>query len=188
MPAPGRPRLVSKQPNAAKLFVDDRREVIALSSNEQKHVSVVIRELIHEALRARRFRSIGRDEGDDFVRKIHRETIEESFAPFVAKLDALYKTIEVFSEKFTAEVQSMTAKHSELEIILTEVLKHVLTGENVTKVLMTVGMQKDNVKMDEIKSRLNSYDEESARQARAIAQKILSKIKPQNESVEEVRQ
>jgi hypothetical protein len=188
MPAPGRPRLVSKQPNAAKLFVDDRREVIALSSNENKHVSVVIRELVHEALRTRRIHSLGRDEGDDFVRKIHRETIEGSIGPLASKIDALCQTIGTFSAKFNTEVQSITTTHSALAILITEVLKHVLTGESITKVLMTVGMQKDNVKIDEIKSRLNSYDEDGDRQAHAIAQKILAEITTRSVSVNDVQQ
>jgi len=45
-----------------KLFVDDLREVGNLSRDEEKSRSDVIRELVHEALRQRRLRALGRRE------------------------------------------------------------------------------------------------------------------------------
>ncbi len=184
MPVAGRPRLVSKQPNAAKLFVDDRREIIALSANENKQVGVVIRELVHEALRARRLQSIGRNEGDDFVRKIHQETLSEAIGPLLAEIDKLRQTIEKNSASDKSEFESHSAVNPTLISLITEVLSRVLIGESITKVLMTVGMLRDNVKLDEIKARLAVYDEDGYRQARATARKILAESKSQNTSVD----
>lgn len=57
MPKKGRPRLVSSQASATKLFVDDLREVIKLlQANERGTVSDSIRDLVHEALVNRRAR------------------------------------------------------------------------------------------------------------------------------------
>jgi hypothetical protein len=177
MPVRGRPRLVSSQPNTTKLFVDDRREVIALSSNEKKTVSDVIRELVHEALRTRRLRSIGRDEGDHLVRRIHQETIAEGINPVVAELANLRQTIETTSASYKTDDRSSGNSPSTTEqailALLSQVLNRVTITENITKVLMTVGMQKDKVGAEEITVQLSNHDENGLRQAQQITQKIL---------------
>src|SRR5262245_45668010 len=115
MPRRGRPRLISKEPNTTKLFTDDRRELIALSSNEKKSMSVVSRELVHEALRERRLRSIGRADNQDFARSIHHESITEAIHPLIAEIAILRQTIETFSAKPAWEEQPFETLSSATE-------------------------------------------------------------------------
>src|SRR5262249_54093924 len=160
MPTRGRPRLISNQPNTTKLFVDDRRELIALSSNERKSMSDVIRELVHEALRERRLRALGRDEKDDFVRNIHRETIAETIHPLITEIAILRQTIEIFSANSVWDGRPVESSPSPTEqatlALIRMVLSSAMVTENFGRILVTVGMQKDNVKNDEIQTLLNN--------------------------------
>lgn len=187
MPKRGRPRLVSNLPNTTKLFVDDRRELIALSSSERKSMSDAIRELVHEALRERRLRSFGRDEKDDFVRQIHRETIAEGIGPLIAEIANLRQTIETISTRLAWEERSLEILPSATDqatlALIRMILSRVMITEHITKVLVTVGMQKDNVESKQINAQLFAHDENGHRQAEAIAQKILDQFKLQDLNV-----
>ncbi len=178
MPVKGRPRLVSHQANTTKLFVDDRREVIALSTSEKKCVSDVIRELVHEALRTRRFRAFGRDEGDEFIRNLHRETIAEGVNPMIAELGVLRQTVESFPARMTEEMRPVIAKATQNEQaileIISQVLSHVMISQHIGKVLATIAMQKDNLTPDQVKAQLGSQQQAGALQARTITEKILA--------------
>lgn len=110
MPMKGWQRLASHQAYTAKLFVDDRREVVALSTSEMKCVSDVIRELVHESLRARWFRAFGCDEGGEFIHNLHREAIAEGLNPMIAELGVLRQTVESFPARMSKEMQPVTAK------------------------------------------------------------------------------
>lgn len=177
MPVKGRPRLVSHQANTTKLFVDDRREVVALSTSEKKCVSDVIRELVHEALRARRFRAFGRDEGDEFIRNLHREAIAEGVNPMITELDALRRMIERFSTRMVEEIQPVVAQTTQSEQaileIISQVLSQVMISQHIAKVLATIAMQKDNLTPDQIKAQLSAQHQVGALQAKAITDKIL---------------
>src|SRR5262249_47614054 len=133
MPARGRPRLVSRQANTTKLFIDDRREVITLSANEKRHISDVIPELVYEALRARRLRAFGRDEGEDFIRNIHRETITDGVNPVIAELTNLRQTIETLPARIALEMQPIIATASPIEqaiwSLVSQMLSHVMISE-----------------------------------------------------------
>jgi hypothetical protein len=177
MPVKGRPRLVSHQANTTKLFVDDRREVIALSTSEKKCVSDVIRELVHEALRTRRFRAFGRDEGDEFIRNLHREAISEGVKPMIMELAALRQMVEHFSTRMAEEIQPVGAKTSQSEQaileIISQVLSQVMISQHIGKVLATIAMQKDNLTPDQVKAQLSAQHQVGALQAKAITEKIL---------------
>lgn len=164
MPVKGRPRLVSHQANTTKLFVDDRREVIALSTSEKKCISDVIRELVHEALRVRRHRAFGRDEGENFIRDIHRETIAEGINPVIAELADLRQKLETFS---SPSEQAILA-------IVSHILSHVMISEHVAKVLARIAMQKDNLTPDQVKAQLATQNHAGALQAKTITEKILA--------------
>jgi len=178
MPVKGRPRLVSHQANTTKLFVDDRREVIALSTSKQKCVSDVIRELVHEALRIRRFRAFGRDEGDEFIRNLHRETIAEGVTPVIAELVALRQMLESFPSRIAEEMQPIIANASPNEqailALVSQMLSHVMISEHIAKVLATIGMQRDNLTPDQVKAQLASQYQAGALQAKTITEKILT--------------
>lgn len=178
MPVKGRPRLVSHQANTTKLFVDDRREVIALSTSEKKRISDVIRELVHEALRTRRFAAFGRDEGDEFIRNLHRETITESVNPLIAELAALRQRVELFPARMAEEIQPVFSKATQNEQavleIISQVLSHVMISQHIAKVLATIAMQKDNLTPDQVKTQLAAQQQAGALQARAITEKILT--------------
>ena len=180
MPRRGRPRSISKEPNTTKLFTDDRRELIALSSNEKKSMSVVIRELVHEALRERRLRSIGRDENQDFIRSIHHESITEAIHPLIAEIATLRQTIETISAKSAWEQRPSGTLPSATEqatfALVRTLLGRTMVTENLGRILVTVGMQKDNIKEEEIQKLLNNQDQNGHRQAKAIAQKMLSQF------------
>src|SRR2546428_3584391 len=175
MPARGRPRLVSHQANTTKLFIDDRREVIALSANEKRCVSDVIRELVHEALRARRFRAFGRDEGEDLIRNIHRKTVAEGVNPVIAELASLRKTIDTLPARIALEMQPIIASASPIEqaiwALVSQMLSHVMISEHVAKVIATIEMQKDNLTPDEVKAQLALQNQAGALQAKTITEK-----------------
>ena len=61
MPKRGRPRTVAHRACGTKLFVDDLREVVKLSQVEDKTISDLLRELVHETLLHRRLQAMGRD-------------------------------------------------------------------------------------------------------------------------------
>ena len=180
MPTRGRPRLISKEPNTTKLFTDYRRELIALSSNEKKSMSIVIRELVHEALRERRLRAIGRDESKDFGGGIHLETITEIINPLATEIAILRQTIETFSGNSVREQRSSETLPSATEqatlAIVRMLLGRTMVTENLGRILVTVGMQRDNIKEDEIQKLLSNQEQNGHRQAEAIAQKILSQF------------
>jgi hypothetical protein len=189
MPKRGRPRLISTLPNTTKLFVDDRRELIALSSNEQKSMSDAIRELVHEALRERRLRALGRDEKDDFVRQIHRETITEGIHPLTAEIASLRQMIEAISAKSIWEMQpsmNLASTNEQAMLMLVRVvLSRALVTENLAKILVTVGMQRDNLKSDEIQTLIANQEQNGHHQAEALAQKILDPFNLQTLNVAE---
>lgn len=187
MPKRGRPRLISNLPNTTKLFVDDRRELIALSSSEQKSMSDAIRELVHEALRERRLRAFGRDEKDDFVRQIHRETIAEGIHPLTAEIAKLCQMVETLSAKSVWEerpsaVLSSTSEQATLMLVRI-ILSRALVTENLAKILVTVGMQRDNLRKDEIQTLIANQEQNGHNQAEAVAQKILDPLNLQTLNV-----
>lgn len=170
MPRKDRPRLVASSSNATKLFVDDLREVNTLSHDESKSRSDIIRELVHEALRLRRLQAIGRDQSEDYIRRIHREAIDEGLAPVMEAIAAIRSTIEISSVDGRSESQGTEyAKTTKLlSRALAQLLQKAIVTESVVKVLMTVGMQKDGISAEEIEMNLLNQDEDGVRQAREL--------------------
>jgi hypothetical protein len=170
--------LVSRHANTAKLFVDDRREVIALSTGEKKCVSDVIRELVHEALRARRYHAIGRDEGEDFVRNIHRETLAAGISPLIAELTELRQKVEAFPSRVAETARPIPVHESPagqaILSLISQVFSHVMISEHITKVLATIGMQKDNLSPDQVQAQLARLDQTGRLRAKPIERKILA--------------
>jgi hypothetical protein len=180
MPMRNRPRLVASSPSTTKLFVDDLREVAALSRSENKYRSDIIRDLVHEALRQRRLRAIGRDEGENYVRRIHQEAIEEGVGPVMKAITELRLTIESFSTNGASE--SQTAKNTKdaktietLFGLMAQLLHRVIVTENVVKILMTVGMQNDKVPTEEIRKQLAGHDETGLRESQVLIEEFLGK-------------
>jgi hypothetical protein len=178
----GRPRKVSGQSATTRLFIDDRREVVTLSTNEKKHISDVIRELVHEALRVRRFRAFGRDEGEDFIHNIHQKAIAEGVNPVITELAALHQTIETLPARIVIELQPIIAGASPIEqaiwTLTSQMFSHVMISEHVAKVIATVEMRKDNLTPDEVKAQIVSQNQAGALQAKTITEKILDQYKP----------
>jgi hypothetical protein len=174
--------LVARRANTTKLFIDDRREVITLAANEKKHISDVIRELVHEALRARRFRAFGRDEGEDFIRNIHRKTIAEGVNPVIAELASLCQTIETLPSRIALEFRPIIASASPIEqaiwALVSQMLSHVMISEHVAKVIETIQMRKDNLSPDEIEEQVALQNRAGALKAKTLADKILAQYKP----------
>jgi len=170
MPLRNRPRLVASAPSSTKLFVDDSREVAALTRAENKSRSDVIRELVHEALRQRRLRAIGRDEGEDYVRRIHREAITEGVNPLKSAIAEIRQLVEHFSSDSRSEAQSLNRALFDL---MAQLLQRAIVTENIVKVLMTVGMQKDNVSPEEIRKQITGHNETGIRQSRELMKRFL---------------
>jgi hypothetical protein len=175
MPRKDRPRLVASSSSATKLFVDDLREVNTLSFDGGKSRSDIIRELVHEALRLRRLQTIGRDQGEDYICRIHREAIDEGLTPVMEAVAGIRSMIEVSSVDGRSESPGMEdAKTTELlSRALAQLLQKAIVTENVVKVLMTVGMQKDGISAEEIRKNLLSQDEDGVRQTRELMKKLL---------------
>lgn len=178
MPLKTRPRLVASSSSTTKLFVDDLREVAALSNAENKCRSDTIRELVHEALRLRRLRAIGRDEGENYLRRIHQEAISDGLSPLMNAFVELRLVIEnlptrTASEKQSSDDASYGQRSDVLQGLLAHLLQRAIVTENVVKVLMTVGMQKDDLGPEEIKQQLAGYDETGLRQSQDLMKRIL---------------
>ena len=174
MPIKTRPRLVASSSSTTKLFVDDLREIAALSRAENKYRSDIIRELVHEALRLRRLRAIGRDEGENYVRRIHQEAIAEGVSPVINAIAELRQSMEHFSNEARSGAGDGGLKIiNALSGLLAQLLQRAIVTENVVKVLMTVGMQKDDVSPEEIKRQLAGHDETGIRQSRELMKRLL---------------
>lgn len=174
MPIRNRPRLVSSSSSTTKLFVDDLREVSTLSRDEGKCRSDVIRELVHEALRQRRLRALGRDEGENHVRRIYREAVAEGIEPVMKGLVELGQQLMILAEQSEGGAKSAPSSsiHNAMLKLLPHLLHRSIVTESIVKVLITVGMQKDGVSSEEIKKQLAAQDEAGGQQARELIQKL----------------
>ncbi|MGH9839050.1 MAG: hypothetical protein ACREEM_09720 [Blastocatellia bacterium] len=170
MPIKTRPRLVASSPSTTKLFVDDLREIAALARAENRSNSNLIRELVHEALRMRRLRVIGRDEGEDYVRRIYQEAIADGVAPMTEALTELRR----MTEQSSAEARSGAAKLNETRAnLVAQLLQRMVATESMVRVLMTIEMQKDNRGPEEIKKHLLGHEDSALRQTRELMKQIL---------------
>ncbi len=174
MPIRNRPRLVASTSSTTKLFVDDLWEVSSLSRDEEKSRSDVIRELVHEALRQRRLRALGRDESENHVRKIYQETVAEAVEPLLKEFaDLRQQLVIVTAQSEDSAKPDTTAKSSDVMLaLLSHLLRRSTVTESIVKVLMTIGMQKDGVSAEEIKKQLALQDEMGMQQARELIQKL----------------
>jgi len=154
--------------------VDDLREVGNLSRDEEKSRSDVIRELVHEALRQRRLRALGRDEGENHVRKIYQETVAEAVEPLMKDFADLRQQLAMVAVESEDNVKSDTnTKASDAMLtLLSHLLRRSALTESIVKVLMTIGMQKDGVSAEEIRKQLAIQDETAMQQARELIQKL----------------
>ncbi|MBS1789652.1 MAG: hypothetical protein JST85_18150 [Acidobacteria bacterium] len=174
MPIRNRPRLVASTSSTTKLFVDDLREVGNLSRDEEKSRSDVIRELVHEALRQRRLRALGRDESENHVRKIYQETVAEAVEPLLKDFASLRQQLVIATAQSEDDAKSgIAAKTGDLLLaLLLHLLRRSAVTESIVKVLMTIGMQKDGVSAEEIRKQLAVQDEAGMQQARELIQKF----------------
>lgn len=174
MPIRNRPRLVASTSSTTKLFVDDLREVGNLSRDEEKSRSDVIRELVHEALRQRRLRAIGRDEGENHVRKIYQETVAEAVEPLMKEFADLRQQLAIMAAQSeeSKKPDGSTKNYEVMLTLLSHLLRRSIVTDNVVKVLMTIGMQKDGVDSEEIRKQLAVQDETGMQQARELIQKL----------------
>lgn len=170
MPVRNRPRLVASTSSTTKLFVDDLREVGALARDEKKYRSDVIRELVHEALRLRRLRALGRDESESQVRKLYQEAVAETVAPLINEFVGLRQHManaSVHSKESVTPMQTAKPDDARWEL-LTYLLHRATVTESMVKVLMTIGMQKDGVSSEEIRKQLAAQDATGKQQAHEL--------------------
>lgn len=174
MPIRNRPRLVASTSSTTKLFVDDLREVSNLARDERKYRSDVIRELVHEALRQRRLRALGRDESENHVRKIYQETVVEALEPLMNAFADLRQQLTIVAAQFEASSKSGdNSKSSNATMrLLSHLLHRSIVTESIVKVMMTIGMQKDGMSSEEIRSQLAVQDEAGMEQAHELIQKL----------------
>ncbi len=174
MPIRNRPRLVASTSSTTKLFVDDLREVSNLSRDEEKSRSDVVRELVHEALRQRRLCALGRDESENHVRKIYQETVAEVVEPVIKEFADLRQQLAIVAaqSEVSAKSEGATKNYEVMLTLLSHLLRRSIVTDNVVKVLMTVGMQKDGVDSEEIRKQLAVQDETGIQQAHELIQKL----------------
>jgi hypothetical protein len=70
-----------------------------------------------------------------------------------------------------------------LQGLLAHLLQRAIVTESIVKVLMTVGMQKDDLGPEEIKKQLTGYDESGLRQSQDLMKRILAD-QPTSELIE----
>ena len=177
MPSRDRPRLVASSSSTVKLFVDDLREVGALSRTENRHRSEIIRELVHEALRLRRLRTIGRDEGENYIRRIHQEAIEQGVNPAISAIADVHLLVDKILTTITSERQGfdnheLLKTNRAMAALMAQLLQREIVTQNLVKVLMSVGMQKDDVPPEQIKRRISDHDEICLQQAQELVKRF----------------
>lgn len=84
-----RARRFSSATSAARLFREDKAEVVRLAKQADKTEGEVLRELVHEALRTRRLRKAGRDETTAPVRDAQREIVRQETAEMKKQIDEI---------------------------------------------------------------------------------------------------
>lgn len=166
MPVKNRPRRVAGMSSTTKLFVDDLREVSSLMRDDNKYRSDVIRDLVHEALRQRRLRTLGRDASELSLRESLQKTADETSELLRNDLADLRQLIA------TQATTNVTPTYDAMQKLLLHLLQRQAVTEGMVKVLMTVGMQKDGAAADEIKRQLAAQEEAGARQARELIQRL----------------
>ena len=179
MPVRGRPRLIASKPNTTKLYVDDLREVVKLSQVENKTMSDLIRELVHEAFRYRRLHALAQDEGESQVRKLYHAAVLTGLQPVTEQLTQLQQTLDALTAVKTSPFQPheprATDRLGQAQLALSaHLLRGVLATENAAKILLTVGMQKDELAAAEIQTQLGLQDETAHQQAQQFMQKLLA--------------
>jgi predicted CopG family antitoxin len=227
MPRQGRPRIISRKASGTKLYIDDLREAVQLVKVEGESLSDVIRSLVHEALRNRRLRAIGRDEGDDFVRRVHRETIAEAVGPLREELAGLRALIAGKSAQQAASsaeglkpenadygltealaqmaerlarldqrladerlVPAMAGAVSAAKInralvaLVSHLLRREAVAESLVRLLVSVGMEKDQLGPEEIRLELDGQEKEALGAAHRTIRMILQEhglVRPSQE-------
>ena len=79
--------IVANKVSSTRLTADDLREVGRICSGRNRTEADVLRELVHEALVARRLRLAGRDAATQQVREAQRDMLSEHLAPLRALLE-----------------------------------------------------------------------------------------------------
>lgn len=183
MPVRGRPRLIASKPNMTKLYVDDLREVVKLSAAENKTMSDLIRELVHEAFRYRRLHAFAQDEGESQVRKLYQSAtqtaVQTELQPVTEQLAQLQQTLDALASIYQPPVPvrepRVGDRLGQAQLALSaHLLRRLLVTENIARVLMTVGMQKDNLAAEEIQLQIAVPDETAHQQAQQFMQKLLA--------------
>ena len=183
MPVRGRPRLISSKPNMTKLYVDDLREVVKLSAAENKTMSDLIRELVHEAFRYRRLHAFAQDEGESQLHKLYQSAVqtgvETGLQPVFEQFAQMQQTLDVLTAQNTTAAAGNGVRRDDrfsqaLLALAAQLLRRLLVTENVAKVLMTVGMQRDQLGAEEIQTQLAIPEETAYAEAQQFMQKLLA--------------
>ncbi len=183
MPVRGRPRLISSKPNMTKLYVDDLREVVKLSAAENKTMSDLIRELVHEAFRYRRLHAFAQDEGESQLRKLYQSAVqagvETGLQPVLEQFAQMQQTLDALTAQNAAVAAGNGARRDDrfsqaLLALAAQLLRRLLVTENVAKVLMSVGMQRDQLGAEEIQTQLAIPEETAYAEAQQFMQKLLA--------------
>lgn len=183
MPVRGRPRLIASKPNMTKLYVDDLREVVKLSAAENKTMSDLIRELVHEAFRYRRLHAFAQDEGESQVRKLYQSAtqtaVQTELQPVTEQLTQLQQTLDALAAAHKTPLPAREPRAGDrlgqAQFALSaHLLRRLLVTENIARVLMTVGMQKDNLAAEEIQLQLVVPDETAHQETQQFMQKLLA--------------
>ncbi len=154
MPKKGRPRLVSSQASATKLFVDDLREVIKLSqANEHGTVSDSIRDLVHEALVGRRARAMGEDAVEAPQRGIQRREIFAEIKPL---------------ENDIREIKEQIGKLTMIHFLLIETLGFSMAAEMKSHILLQNFLLSRGFSEEAVKKLVTDNDEKSRRNKERI--------------------
>ncbi len=199
MPVRGRTRLIAKTPNMTKLYVDDLREVVRLSAAENKTMSDLIRELVHEAFRARRLQAIGRDAGENQVRELYQEaaasavqmSLQNGLAPLAVELAKLRQTIDTIASGLTAltEAVPLSAHGGQaqrwgdrfspaLHDFLAHLLLHLITTKNMARTHLTVAMQRDGLTAEEVQVELARPGEEAQQFVKEFLRQLAAAHRP----------
>lgn len=118
-----RQRKIASGPVSSSLFKADLEEIERLCASSNRTRADIIRDLVHEAIRARRLRQIGRDETTIRVRDAQREMLVAELAPIKALLEENAKMRKRHGAILESVHDGITALLNVVRIVLREALR-----------------------------------------------------------------
>ncbi|MFN0119126.1 MAG: hypothetical protein ACKV2V_01340 [Blastocatellia bacterium] len=187
MPVRGRPRRITSRVTSTKLFVDDLREMEALLRAEPgKTISDLSRELVHQALVARRLERVR----PELEKAMRSGVIATALEPLEKRLGEFHRLLEALpldrlrnqhagaSDETALQPQTEAVAETEilLRALLLETLGSALRAELHTQELLRQFLLARGQSEEAVTQTLAAHEQQARRRAHEIAALILQNI------------